>query len=74
MKKGQSQLKKLKRVDLSLSQLSLAIAPLDGLSRSVEESESDAVIDNALDAGINFIDTAPLYGYESCRRFHSFRT
>ncbi|CAB4534656.1 unannotated protein [freshwater metagenome] len=49
--------------DLSLSRLGLGTAPLGGLFKSVTESESDAVVTEALDAGIHYIDTAPLYGY-----------
>jgi D-threo-aldose 1-dehydrogenase len=49
--------------DVKVSQLSLGTAPLGGLFKKVEESESDAVLKEALDAGIAYIDTAPLYGY-----------
>jgi len=49
--------------DVSVSRLGLGTAPLGGLFKSVAESESDAVITEALDAGIHYIDTAPLYGY-----------
>jgi D-threo-aldose 1-dehydrogenase len=41
----------------------LGTAPLGGLFKSVAESESDSVIHEALNSGINYIDTAPLYGY-----------
>jgi D-threo-aldose 1-dehydrogenase len=49
--------------DVMVSRLSLGTAPLGGLFKKVAESESDAVIHEALDAGIAYIDTAPLYGY-----------
>lgn len=49
--------------DFSVSRLSLGTAPLGGLFKKVAESESDATIRAALDAGISYIDTAPLYGY-----------
>ena len=49
--------------DVKVSKLSLGTAPLGGLFKKVEESESDAVFKEALDAGIAYIDTAPLYGY-----------
>jgi D-threo-aldose 1-dehydrogenase len=49
--------------DLKVSRLSLGTAPLGGLFKSVAESESDSVIHEALNSGINYIDTAPLYGY-----------
>jgi len=49
--------------DVKVSRLSLGTAPLSGLFKSVAESESDSVIHEALNSGINYIDTAPLYGY-----------
>ena len=49
--------------DFSVSRLSLGTAPLGGLFKKVAESESDATIHAALDAGITYIDSAPLYGY-----------
>ncbi len=49
--------------DVKVSRLSLGTAPLGGLFKSVAESESDSVIHEALNSGINYIDTAPLYGY-----------
>lgn len=49
--------------DVKVSRLSLGTAPLAGLFKSVAESESDSVIHEALNSGINYIDTAPLYGY-----------
>ncbi len=48
--------------DVKVSKLSLGTAPLGGLFKKVAESESDSVIREALDAGIAYIDTAPLYG------------
>jgi D-threo-aldose 1-dehydrogenase len=49
--------------ELQVSRLSLGTAPLGGLFKSVAESESDSLIHEALNSGINYIDTAPLYGY-----------
>ncbi len=49
--------------DVKVSRLSLGTAPLGGLFKNVAESESDSVIHEALNSGINYIDTAPLYGY-----------
>ena len=49
--------------DVHVSRLGLGTAPLGGLFKKVAESESDAVIHQALAAGIVYIDTAPLYGY-----------
>jgi len=53
----------MKRVDLELTRLSLGTAPLAGLFKSVDISESDQLIHTALDSGMNYFDTAPLYGH-----------
>lgn len=58
-----SQLIQIHGTDVKVSRLSLGTAPLGGLFKSVPEAESDTVIHEALDAGIAYIDTAPLYGY-----------
>ncbi len=55
----------MKRTSLELSRLSLGTAPLAGLFTSVKDEESDALIHTAFDAGINYFDTAPLYGHGS---------
>lgn len=52
-----------KRVPLEVTRLSLGTAPLGGMFNSIAERDSDQVIESALDAGINYYDTAPLYGY-----------
>ena len=53
----------MKRADLELTRLSLGTAPLAGLFKSVDISESDRLIHTALDNGMNYFDTAPLYGH-----------
>ena len=53
----------MKRVDLELTRLSLGTAPLAGLFKSVDVSDSDQLIHTALDNGVNYFDTAPLYGH-----------
>ena len=53
----------MKRVDLELTRLSLGTAPLAGLFKSVDISESDQLIHTALDNRMNYFDTAPLYGH-----------
>ena len=58
-----SELTAIHGCDVKVSKLSLGTAPLGGLFKKVAESESDSVIREALDAGIAYIDTAPLYGY-----------
>lgn len=58
-----SELIQIHGTDVQVSKLSLGTAPLGGLFKNVAESESDAVFKEALDAGIAYVDTAPLYGY-----------
>ena len=53
----------MKRVDLELTRLSLGTAPLAGLFKSIDVSDSDQLIHTALDNGMNYFDTAPLYGH-----------
>lgn len=53
----------LKRVPLEITRLGLGTAPLGGMFATVAESESDELINTAFDLGINYFDTAPLYGY-----------
>ena len=47
-----SQLVQIYGTGVSVSRLSLGTAPLGGLFKKVSESESDSVISEALDAGI----------------------
>lgn len=58
-----SQSRTIAGTDVTISRLSLGTAPLGGLFKSVAESDSDALVCEALDSGISYIDTAPLYGY-----------
>ena len=55
----------MKRTSLELSRLSLGTAPLAGLFSAVKDQDSDDLIRTALDQGINYFDTAPLYGHGS---------
>ena len=48
---------------LSVSQLSLGAAPLGNLLNKVSEEEALLTIEEALNSGINYVDTAPFYGY-----------
>ncbi|MFC4777102.1 aldo/keto reductase [Paenibacillus sp. GCM10023252] len=50
------------RTGLKVSKLGLGGAPIGGDFGRSDESEIERVIHEALDLGINFIDTAPLYG------------
>lgn len=58
-----SQKVRMKRVPVEITRLSLGTAPLAGLFKSVDISESDLLIKTALEQGINYFDTAPLYGH-----------
>ena len=49
--------------ELEVTKLGLGTAPLGGLFTSVLDSESDELINYAFDSGLNFFDTAPLYGH-----------
>jgi D-threo-aldose 1-dehydrogenase len=53
----------LGRTGLKVSRLALGTAPLGNLLAEVAEDQAEAVLAAALDAGMNYIDTAPYYGY-----------
>jgi L-galactose dehydrogenase len=48
--------------DLTVSRLALGTGPLGELFGPVDESAALAVVQEALDLGINFLDTSPYYG------------
>lgn len=52
----------LGNTDLKVSQLAFGTGPLGELFGPLDESAASAVVQNALDLGINFIDTSPYYG------------
>jgi len=70
-----SQKNKLGRVDLYVTALSFGGVAIGNLFRPISESESDAMIQRAWDAGIRYYDTAPLYGHglSELRIGHSLR-
>ncbi|MCH2095649.1 MAG: aldo/keto reductase [Rhodobacteraceae bacterium] len=53
----------LAETGLRVSQMALGTAPLGNLLAEVPEDQAEATFAAALDAGINFFDTAPFYGY-----------
>ena len=55
--------KPLGKVDVAVSALGLGTVAISNLFRSVTEAEAEEVINTAWDAGVNFFDTAPLYGH-----------
>lgn len=63
-----SELVKIPRIDRYISKLALGTAPLGGLFTAVLDEQGQATVLAALDSGINFIDTAPLYGHGNAER------
>ena len=63
-----SELVKIPRIDRSISKLALGTAPLGGLFTSVSESDAESTILTAINSGICYFDTAPLYGYGNAER------
>jgi D-threo-aldose 1-dehydrogenase len=53
----------LAKAGLEITRLSFGTAPLGGLYTSIPESDADEVVATAFSAGINYFDTAPLYGH-----------
>jgi D-threo-aldose 1-dehydrogenase len=51
------------KTSLRVTRLGLGGAPLGGLFEDVETGEAIATIRRAIELGINFFDTAPLYGH-----------
>jgi D-threo-aldose 1-dehydrogenase len=68
MGKQATELRTLGRSGVEVTCLSLGTAPLGGLFRHVEDDTAIAVVKAALDAGLNYIDTAPLYGHGVAER------
>lgn len=57
------QLSRIGHTDLKVTQLGLGGAPLAGLYNDVEIQEAESIILKAYNLGINYFDTAPLYGH-----------
>ncbi|HEX5484183.1 MAG TPA: aldo/keto reductase [Terriglobia bacterium] len=51
------------KTGLQVPRMGMGSAPLGGLFQDVPESRATATVKRALDLGINFFDTAPLYGH-----------
>ncbi len=51
------------RTDLKVTRLGFGGVPLGGLYKDVSENEAEATVRRALDLGINYFDTAPIYGF-----------
>ena len=52
----------LGRTGLEVTRVSLGCAPLGGLYSDIGDEQATQVVRTAIDAGINFLDTAALYG------------
>ncbi|MGH9325687.1 MAG: aldo/keto reductase [Terriglobia bacterium] len=51
------------RTELRVTRLGFGTVPLGGLYKDVSEEEADATVRRALELGINYFDTAPIYGF-----------
>jgi D-threo-aldose 1-dehydrogenase len=63
-----SELVKIPRIDRHVTKLALGSAPLGGLFTEVTDAEAEATILAAVNSGINFFDTAPLYGHGNAEK------
>lgn len=63
-----SELVKIPRLDKYVSKLALGSAPLGGLFSEVTDLEAEETILAAVNSGINFFDTAPLYGHGNAEK------
>jgi D-threo-aldose 1-dehydrogenase len=57
------ELKRIEKVNLEITTLALGTAALGGLYTSVSDEDAEQVVSTAIDNGINYFDTAPLYGH-----------
>jgi len=61
-------LRRLGRSDVVVTRLGLGTAPLGNLFQPVSDGQAAAVVTRALELGIRFFDTAPLYGHGLAER------
>ena len=59
---------RLGTTDLEVTRVSLGCAPIGGLYSNIPDEQAQQVVSTALEAGINFIDTAALYGAGTSER------
>jgi len=55
--------RRLGNTGLAISEIGLGAGPMGNLYEPMSEEAAQQVVHNALDAGINYIDTAPFYGF-----------
>ena len=67
--------RKFGRVDLEVTAFGFGTAPVGNIFREIDDQTSDAMFQNAWDAGIRYYDTAPMYGHglSELRTGHSLR-
>jgi D-threo-aldose 1-dehydrogenase len=51
------------KTGLRVTHLGLGGGPLGGLYRDIPDADATATVQRALEGGLNFVDTAPLYGH-----------
>ncbi len=61
--------RKLADTTLELTELGLGCAAMAGNHRSVADADIAGAIDEALNAGVGYVDTAPFYGFGRSERF-----
>lgn len=60
---GQIRMRNVGDTGIRVSELGFGGAPLGGVGTHLDEAEADRIVSAARDAGINYFDTAPLYGH-----------
>ena len=60
--------RRIGQTDLSVTTLGVGTAPLGGNFAEITNTEALAIIDQAFEAGVSFIDTAPFYGFGRAER------
>ncbi|MBT9247240.1 aldo/keto reductase [Gemmobacter fulvus] len=55
--------RKFGRTDLHVTPFGFGTAPVGNIFHEIDETTSDAMFQNAWDAGVRYFDTAPMYGH-----------
>lgn len=58
-----NQKNKFGRVDLEVTAFGFGTAPVGNIFREIDDETSNAMFDASWDAGVRYIDTAPMYGH-----------
>lgn len=58
-----TQKRKFGRVDLEVTAFGFGTAPIGNIFKPIPEDEAQAMIQAAWDAGVRYVDTAPMYGH-----------